>query len=56
MRCIVFTLAFDSSPIKGEGEAGWRCLVVSPAPPLWIADQVRNDGMHRTPAGTLIPA
>ena len=34
MRCIVFTLAFDSSPIKGEGDDGWCCLVVCPA--LWI--------------------
>ena len=33
-----------SSPIKGEGEYGCFGLVVSPAPPLWIADQVRNDG------------
>ena len=35
MRCIVFTLAFDSSPIKGEGDYGWLfCLVVCPA--LWF--------------------
>ena len=75
MCCIVFTLTFDSSPIKGEGEDGWCCLcsasdpsvrhwdrlfdplpsrerggggwcwLVHPRhpPPLWIADQVRND-------------
>ena len=43
MRCIVFTLTFDSSPIKGEGDmVGLSC--VAPPPPLWIADQVRNDG------------
>ena len=76
MRCIVFTLAFDSSPIKGEGDSvGWfglvhprhppcgYCLKAStslrhgriqqvlsvalPSPPLWIADQVRNDGVSR---------
>ena len=40
-----FTLTFDSSPIKGEGEYGWFGLVVAARPlPLWIADQVRNDG------------
>ena len=36
-----------SSAIKGEGEfGGWCCLVVAPCHtlPLWIADQVRNDG------------
>ena len=27
MLCIVFTLTFDSSPIKGEGD-WWVCLVV----------------------------
>ena len=40
-----FTLTFDSSPIKGEGDSvGW-CWLVHPrhTPPLWIADQVRND-------------
>ena len=63
---LAFTLAFDSSPIKGEGIVGWYCLVVTPpcgyclkvsmtvkdagndghtALPLWIADQVRNDGV-----------
>ena len=46
MRCIVFTLTFDSSPIKGEGD--WMVGVVlftrATLPPLWIADQVRNDG------------
>ena len=35
---------FDSSPIKGEGIYGWCCLVATTALPLWIADQVRNDG------------
>ena len=45
MRCIVFTLTFDSSPIKGEGDiGGWCWLVVAlHTLPLWIADQVRND-------------
>ena len=39
-----FTLAFDSSSIKGEGVlCRLVCLVVSQATPLWIADQVRND-------------
>ena len=32
MLCIVFTLTFDSSPIKGEGD-WWVCLVV---PTLWV--------------------
>ena len=31
MRCIVFTLTFDSSPIKGEGDMAVGCLVASPA-------------------------
>ena len=32
-RCMVFTLAFDSSPIKGEGElVGLSCC----HPTLWI--------------------
>ena len=45
MRCIVFTLTFDSSPIKGEGDSV-GCIVCSfLAPHLWIADQVRNDGV-----------
>ena len=36
---------FDSSPIKGEGGFGRLCWLVHPrhTPPLWIADQVRND-------------
>ena len=40
---VLFTLTFDSSPIKGEGD--WWVLYCLPArpPPLWIADQVRND-------------
>ena len=47
MLCIVLTLAFDSSPIKGEGYCiGWSVLLYAPPrPPLWIADQVRNDGL-----------
>ena len=44
MRCIVFTLAFDSSPIKGDGDSvGWIVLLSAQPLPLWIADQVRND-------------
>ena len=44
---------FDSSPIKGEGV--WSvvlscCLVVGPAPHLWIAGQVRNDVTVVSPA------
>ena len=43
--CLVFTLTFDSSPIKGEGLFGCIGLVhPHTALPLWIADQVRNDG------------
>ena len=37
MRCIVITLTFDSSPIKGEGD--WRLVcLVHPCRPaaLWI--------------------
>ena len=44
MRCIVFTLTFDSSPIKGEGILSVFCLLAAPTLLLWIADQVRNDG------------
>ena len=53
MRCIVFTLTFDSSPIKGEGDCGWCWLVVCPALHLWIADQVRNDVTMRCIVFTL---
>ena len=53
--CLAFTLAFDSSPIKGEGDmVGLSCChpalwipayagMTDRTPPLWIADQVRND-------------
>ena len=44
MRCIVFTLTFDSSPIKGEGIRLVLSCCHPTVPPLWIADQVRNDG------------
>ena len=28
--CLVFTLTFDSSPIKGEGDSvGWICLITA---------------------------
>ena len=30
-------------PSRERGIGGWCCLIVSPALPLWIADQVRND-------------
>ena len=46
----LFTLAFDSSPIKGEGIWSVDVVCPFPAPHLWIADQVRNDEamlMHR---------
>ena len=43
--CQALGQVFDSSPIKGEGLYGWFGIVVSPAPHLWIADQVRNDGL-----------
>ena len=40
-----FTLTFDSSPIKGEGDSvGVVLLTRATLPPLWIADQVHNDG------------
>ena len=44
MRCIVFTLTFDSSPIKGEGVYG--CVVLlSPRP---VDSRLRgNDGEGR---------
>ena len=38
------TLAFDSSPIKGDGEEVGLFFCPSTALSLWIADQVRNDG------------
>ena len=41
----MFTLTFDSSPFKGEGEdVGVVLFTLVTLPPLWIADQVRNDG------------
>ena len=45
MLRIIVTLTFDSSPIKGEREyvVALACCLPAPAPPLWIADQVRND-------------
>ena len=44
-RCVDFTLTFDSSPIKGEGYmVGVVLLTGVTLLPLWIADQVRNDG------------
>ena len=44
MRCIVFTLTLALSH-QGRGDlVGCVGLVVCPAPHLWIADQVRNDG------------
>ena len=44
MQRIVFTLTFDSSPIKGEGIGGWFGLVVAPrhTPPLWIDESPMN--------------
>ena len=39
---VLLTLTFDSSPIKGEGYMVG--VVLFTLPPLWIADQVRNDG------------
>ena len=40
---------FDSSPIEGEGDSvGCVVLLSVLLPPLWIADQVRNDGAGRT--------
>ena len=53
----LFTLTFDSSPIKGEGVYGWCCLVVAPHTlPLWIADQVCNDGAGHHTSTLWIPA
>ena len=51
MLRIVFTLTFDSSPIKGEGDSV-GCVAAS-LPPLWIADQVRNDVTMRCIVFTL---
>ena len=41
MRCIVFTLTFDSSPIKGEGD-WWLVWLVHPHPALWIDESPMN--------------
>ena len=50
--CLAVTLAFDSSPIKGEGDNGgwlyWTCSPESRAVPLGCG-QVRNDGAGCTP-------
>ena len=35
----------DGGTYKGEGDWWLCCLVINPAPHLWIADQVRNDGL-----------
>ena len=45
MLRIIVTLTFDSSPIKGEGiwSVVLACCRPGSTPPLWIADQVRND-------------
>ena len=44
MRCIVFTLTFNSSPIKEEGILfGWFVLLSARPLTIWIADLVRND-------------
>ena len=54
--CLAVTLTFDSSPIKGEGDSvGLSCSPVSPCRPVDCADQVRNDGMRRTPASPSFP-
>ena len=46
-----FTLTFDSSAVKGEGDSvGVVLFTRAILPPLWIADQVRNDGTS-CPAG-----
>ena len=43
MRCIVFTLTFDSSPIKGEGCMVGVVLFTGVAlPPLWIDESPMN--------------
>ena len=45
------SLTFDSSPIKGEGDMVGLACCHPTVPPLWIADQVRNDGAgHHTSA------
>ena len=47
---------FDSSPIKGEGDR-WSVLsCCHPALPLWIADQVRNDGADGRNDARCVPA
>ena len=53
--CLIFTLTFDSSPIKEEGSmsVGLACCLPAPALPLWIADQVRNDVTMRCIVFTL---
>ena len=53
--CLAITLTFDSSPIKGEGvmRLVWYCCHSTLH--LWIADQVRNDGMRRASASSSFP-
>ena len=41
VRCIVFTLTFDSSPIKGEGDSV-GCVGLSCCPALWIDESPMN--------------
>ena len=44
------------SPIKGEGDlVGWFVLMSARPLPLWIADQVRNDGADGRNDGRCVP-
>ena len=43
--CLAITLTFDSSSLMGEGIIQVVLSCCCPAPHLWIADQVRNDGV-----------
>ena len=53
MLDIVFTLTFDSSPIKGEGDSvGWLCcLVVTLTPPCGYCLKASMTGRIALPCG-----
>ena len=38
----LFTLAFDSSPIKGEGDSGWLFWTCSPSPLIPLPSRERG--------------
>ena len=42
MLRIFFTLTFDSSPVKGEGEYGWFVLFPASCAALWFDESPMN--------------